>query len=281
MGSSGCSACREPGGAAGTCIAKEKRSRVLNRKREGGWGGGEEKKGKKSEKEKRRVCAWHGQQICLFPLKKFLFCSRWEMKSLLPGATADRERSQRREARKQLPALPLQTQNNNNNRRVKKGKVSERGLRAPGRVGSPRPAPSPGPRHLIPLLAAGPPPKGTGGRGGGSGRPGALRGGGGGPFIRLSPRRYHAAPHPPTRPSEQPCSPGLGKEKGEREKERGVGEGGGKVALRSLPGAGTHGAGSGAVPGVLAPLLHGAEREAPGVRGKEQCCLSVPALISE
>lgn len=65
------------------------------------------------------------------------------------------------------------------------------------------------------------------------------------------------------------------------EKERGVGEGGGKVALRSLPGAGTHGAGSGAVPGVLAPLLHGAEREAPGVRGKEQCCLSVPALISE
>lgn len=52
MGSSGCSACREPGGAAGTCIAKEKRSRVLNRKREGGWGGGRGKKGKKIRKRK-------------------------------------------------------------------------------------------------------------------------------------------------------------------------------------------------------------------------------------
>lgn len=83
-----------------------------------------------------------------------------------------------------------------------------------------------------------------------------------------------------------------------------VGEGGGlKLALQSLRVAGRarwpvltvrlaagatrswRRAGSGAVPGVLAPLparrSHVAAREAAGVRGKEQCCLSVPALISE
>lgn len=161
----------------------------------------------------------------LISFEKVFVLQRLGNEIVAAGATAERERSQRRAARKQLAALPLEMKNNNNNRRVKKGKISERGLRAPGRVGSPRPAPSPGPRHLIPLLAAGPPRKAPGGGE-------RIRAAGG------SPRRRGGSLYPPF-PSVLPCRsppahPALraallaGAGEGERGKGEGAGSRGGR-----------------------------------------------------
>lgn len=171
----------------------------------------------------------------LISFEKVFVLQRLGNEIVAAGATAERERSQRRAARKQLAALPLEMKNNNNNRRVKKGKISERGLRAPGRVGSPRPAPSPGPRHLIPLLAAGPPRKAPGGGE-------RIRAAGGSPRRRggepLSAFPFGITMPLPTRPPGPPSSParrGRGRRKGKGRRSGESGREGGKLPCEVCP----------------------------------------------
>lgn len=198
----------------------------------------------------------------------------------------------------------------------------------PGPPPPPRRAPSPAglrrrPRHLIPLLAPGPPGKHRE-RGGDPGSSGLAEGAGGGPFYLPFPSALPCR-SPPSRPSPRPARllaaeppapprPGRGEKKGGKGRRLGGAGGwegkgvcgGGKVAPQSLRVAvgrerggepGTHGAAGGGRcaeleagaerggPGRAGPAAprgsHVAGREAPGVRGKERCCLSVPALISE
>lgn len=188
------------------------------------------------------------------------------------------------------------------------------GLAAPPHPPAPPPLPSPSPGGL-PRQSPAPDSSGGTGTPPGSHRGGRIReargsprvrgGGGGGPFICLSPRHYHADPHPPGPPRRRAARllRSWGERRGKGERVRGAGMGG-VGGERNLPckvcvwrggPAGRYSrcgcrrswrrAGSRGVPGVLAPVRargsHVAEREAPGVRGKEQCCLSVPALISE
>lgn len=186
--------------------------------------------------------------------------------------------------------------------------------RVPPAVRRPPPGCRGGPRHLIPPGGYRSPPESHRGgriraaRGSPRGRGGALLSAfplgitmpipthPALPAAGAAPRRRRAA--------RLPRSWGGRRGKGERARRWGGwggGVGGGETCPakfaggRAAPVAGTHGgaaggrcaelAACGGVPGVLAPLRgrgsHVAEREAPGVRGKEQCCLSVPALISE
>lgn len=153
---------------------------------------GEKNTSKKNPKPTNpRVDAW----ICLFPLKKVFVL---QLKLSLPRATAERASAGSSGGKRgnNCPACPTEKYGRKN----KRGKNSLKndiylGARAlcrspcpaglPLAVRGPQPGCRGGPRHLIPLVAIGPPRKATGG--GGSGQLGACRGCGGGPLLSAFP----------------------------------------------------------------------------------------------